>query len=206
MAPQRVVYVTERIEPGGPQRVDIFSHLLDKRKIFLTGSINNEKAESIIAQLLYLESQDSRDDVFLYINSPGGLITDGLAIYDTMRCISCNVSAVCFGQAASMAAVLLAAGAKGKRLALPNARMMLHQPLGGTQGQASDIEIQAREMIMLKQRLNDILAYHTGQPIEVIERDTDRDFFLTAKSAVEYGLVDRVITAGEGIVKRVRME
>lgn len=202
MAPQRVIYVTERFEPGGPQRVDLYSHLLDKRKIFLTGSINNEKAESIIAQLLYLESQDSKDDVFLYINSPGGLITDGLAIYDTMRCISCSVFTVCFGQAASMAAVLLASGAKGKRLTLPNARMMLHQPLGGTQGQASDIEIQAREMIMLKQRLNDILASHTGQPIEVIERDTDRDFFLTAKSAVEYGLVDRVITDGEGIVKR----
>ena len=201
MAPQRVIYVTERVEKGGPQRVDIYSHLLDKRKVFLTGSINDEKAESIIAQLLYLESQDSKDDVNLYINSPGGLITAGLAIYDTMRCLSCSVSTVCFGQAASMAAVLLAAGTKGKRITFPNSRMMLHQPLGGVQGQASEIEIQAREMVMLRQRLNEILSYHTGQPIEVIERDTDRDFFLTARGAVEYRLVDRIIQAGEGIVK-----
>ena len=180
--------------------------MLDDQIIFLTGEINDELAESIIAQLLYLESKDFEGDIHIYINSPGGLITSGFVFYDTMQCISCNVVTVCVGQATSMAAVLLAAGTKGKRMAFPDARMLIHQPLGGAQGQASDIAIQAKEMSRVKKRMNEILLYHTGQPMEVIEKDTDRDFFLTAEEAVKYGLIDRVVRTGEGIVKRINRE
>ena len=150
-------------------------------------------ADVIIAQLFYLESLDSKKDIYLYINSPGGAVTAGLAIYDTMQYISCDVTTICLGQAASMGAVLLAAGERTKRMALPNARIMIHQPLGGAQGQASDVEIQAKEMVRMKLRLNEILVEHTGQPMDVIKKDTDRDFFLTADDAVEYGLIDKVI-------------
>lgn len=200
MAIPKTLYVSEQT-PDGPHLVDVYSRLLDDQIILLTGEINDDTAESTIAQLLYLESKDFEGDIRLYINSPGGMITAGLAIYDTMQCIKCSVATVCVGQAASMAAVLLAAGAKGKRMAFPNARMMIHQPLGGAQGQASDIEIQAKEMGRVKKHLDEILVYHTGQPREVIERDTDRDFFLTAEEAVEYGLIDRIVRAGEGVVK-----
>ncbi|RLG52443.1 MAG: ATP-dependent Clp endopeptidase proteolytic subunit ClpP [Thermoproteota archaeon] len=189
----KIPYVIQET-PQGPRLVDIYTRLLSDRLIFLTGEINDDKADIIIAQLFYLESQDPEKDIYFYINSPGGAVTAGLAIYDTMRYISCDVATICIGQAASMAAVLLAAGTKGKRMALPNARMMIHQPLGGAQGQASDLEIQVKEINRIKNRLNEILAYHTGQPIEVIRKDTDRDFFLTAEEAVKYGLIDKVIT------------
>lgn len=200
MATEKTLYVSEQT-PHGPHLVDIYSRLLDDQIIFLNGEINDDMAENIIAQLLYLESKDFEGDIRLYINSPGGLVTAGLAIYDTMQCIRCSVATICLGQAASMAAILLAAGTRGKRVAFPNARVMIHQPLGGAQGQASDIEIQAKEMGRVKKHLNDILVYHTGQPMEVIERDTDRDFFLTAEESVEYGLIDRIARAGEGVVK-----
>lgn len=200
MANPNVLYISEQT-PEGQRQMDIFSRLLDKQIIFLNGEIDDDAAEIIIAQLLYLEAKEFEGDIQFYINSPGGVITAGLAIYDTMQCIKCNIETICIGQAASMAAVLLAGGAKGKRLAFPNARMMIHQPLGGAQGQASDITIQAKEMNRLKKHLDEILVYHTGQPMEIIEKDTDRDFFLTAEEAVEYGLVDRIVRAGEGVVK-----
>jgi len=199
MAIHKALYVSH-----GPHLMDIYSRLLDDQIIFLTGEINDESAENIIAQLLYLESKDFEGDIQIYINSPGGLISSGLAIYDTMQCIACSIATVCVGQATSMAAVLLAAGTKGKRTAFPDARMMIHQPLGGAQGQASDIAIQAKEMSRIKMRMNEILVYHTGQPMEVIERDTDRDFFLTAEEAVKYGLIDRMVRAGDGVVKRIK--
>ena len=199
MAIHKSLYVSR-----GPHLMDIYSRLLDDQIIFLTGEINDESAENIIAQLLYLESKDFEGDIQIYINSPGGLITSGLAIYDTMQCIACSIATVCVGQATSMAAVLLAAGTKGKRTAFPDARMMIHQPLGGAQGQASDIAIQAKEMFRIKMRMNEILVYHTGQPMEVIEKDTDRDFFLTAEEAVKYGLIDRMVRAGDGVVKRIK--
>lgn len=195
-----MLYVSEQT-PHGPHTLDIYSRMLDDQIIFLSGEINEETAESIIAQLLYLEAKDFEGDIHLYINSPGGQVTAGLAIYDTMQCIKCSIETICLGQAASMAAILLAAGAKGKRMAFPNARLMIHQPLGGAQGQASDIAIQAKEMARIKNHLNEILVNHTGQPMEIIERDTDRDFFLTAEEAVEYGLIDRIVRAGEGVVK-----
>lgn len=197
MAATKTLYV-----PHGTQSVDIYSRLLDDQIIFLTGDINDDMAESIVAQLLYLESKDFEGDIQIYINSSGGLITSGLAIYDAMQCISCSVATICVGQAASMAAVLLSAGTKGKRMAFPDARMMIHQPLGGAQGQASDIEIQAQEMRRIKKRMKEILVYHTGRPMEIIQKDTDRDFFLTAEEAVKYGLIDGIVRAGEGIVKR----
>ncbi len=196
----RTLYISEQT-PQGLQTLDIFSRLLDNQIILLTGEINDDMAESIIAQLLYLEAKEFEGDIHFYINSPGGVISAGLAIYDTMQCIKCSVETICVGQAASMAAILLAAGTEGKRVAFPNARMMIHQPLGGAQGQASDIEIQAKEMNRIKKRLDEILVYHTGKPMEVIEKDTDRDFFLTAEEAVEYGLIDRIVRAGEGVVK-----
>ena len=199
MAIHKSLYVSR-----GPHLMDIYSRLLDDQIIFLTGEINDESAENMIAQLLYLESKDFEGDIQIYINSPGGLITSGLAIYDTMQCIACSIATVCVGQATSMAAVLLAAGTKGKRTAFPDARMMIHQPLGGAQGQASDIAIQAKEMSRIKMRMNEILVYHTGQPMEVIQRDTDRDFFLTAEEAVKYGLIDRMVRAGDGVVKRIK--
>ena len=188
----KIPYVLEQT-PQGQRQVDIYSRLLSDRVIFLTGEINDDMADVIIAQLFYLESLDSEKDIYLYINSPGGVVTAGLAIYDTMQYISCDVATICLGQAASMGAILLAAGARTKRMALPNARIMIHQPLGGAQGQASDVEIQAKEMVRMKLRLNEILFEHTGQPMDVIKKDTDRDFFLTADDAVEYGLIDKVI-------------
>ena len=200
MVTPKLLYVSEQT-PHGPHTLDIYSRLLDDQKIFLTGDINEDTAESIIAQLLYLEAKEFEGDIHFYINSPGGVIAAGLAIYDTMQCIKCSIETICVGQAASMAAILLAAGAEGKRVAFPNARMMIHQPLGGAQGQASDIEIQAKEMNRVKKRLDEILVYHTGQPMEVIERDTDRDFFFTAEEAVEYRLIDRIVRAGEGVAK-----
>ena len=200
MVNPKMLYIPEQTR-NGPQMLDIYSCLLDKQIILLTGEINDDMAESIIAQLLYLESKDFEGDIHIYINSPGGVISAGLAIYDTMQCIKCSIETICIGQAASMAALLLAAGADGKRVAFPNARMMIHQPLGGAQGQASDIDIQAKEMNRIKKRLDEILVYHTGQPLEVIEKDTDRDFFMTAEEAAEYGLIDRIVKAGEGVVK-----
>ncbi len=196
----RTLYISEQT-PQGLQTLDVFSRLLDNQIILLTGEINDDMAESIIAQLLYLEAKEFEGDIHFYINSPGGVISAGLAIYDTMQCIKCSVETICVGQAASMAAILLAGGAEGKRVAFPNARMMIHQPLGGAQGQASDIEIQAKEMNRVKKRLDEILVYHTGKPMEVIEKDTDSDFFLTAEEAAEYGLIDRIVRAGEGVVK-----
>ncbi|CAG1000932.1 MAG: ATP-dependent Clp protease proteolytic subunit [Candidatus Methanoperedens sp.] len=190
-----------RTNPHGPHTLDIYSRLLDDQIILLTGEINEDTAESIIAQLLYLEAKDFEGDVHLYIDSPGGLVTAGLAVYDAMQCTKFSIETICIGQAASMAAVLLAAGAKGKRMAFPNARVMIHQPLGGAQGQASDIAIQAKEMARIKEHLNEILVHHTGQPMEVIEKDTDRDFFLSSEEAVEYGLIDKIMRAGEGVVK-----
>ncbi|UCX04158.1 ATP-dependent Clp endopeptidase proteolytic subunit ClpP [Shewanella sp. HL-SH8] len=178
----------------GERSYDIFSRLLKERVIFLVGQVEEHMANLIVAQLLFLESESPDKDIFLYINSPGGSVTAGMAIYDTMQFIKPNVSTVCMGQACSMGAFLLAAGAKGKRHCLPNARVMIHQPLGGFQGQASDIAIHAKEMLGIKNKLNEILAEHTGQPIEVIERDTDRDNFMSATKAAEYGLVDSVIT------------
>ncbi|MBF0308836.1 MAG: ATP-dependent Clp endopeptidase proteolytic subunit ClpP [Magnetococcales bacterium] len=177
----------------GERAYDIYSRLLKERVVFLVGGINDEMANLVVAQLLFLESENPEKDIHLYINSPGGHVTAGLAIYDTMQFVRCDVSTLCIGQAASMGAVLLAAGAKGKRLVLPNARVMIHQPLGGFQGQATEVEIHAREMLRIRERLNDILARHTGQSIERIARDTDRDFFLSGEEAAEYGLVDQVI-------------
>lgn len=177
----------------GERSYDIYSRLLKENVIFLVGQIEDHMANLIVAQLLFLESENPDKDISLYINSPGGSVTAGMAIYDTMQFIKPDVSTMCIGQAASMGALLLTAGAKGKRYCLPNSRMMIHQPLGGFQGQASDIEIHAREILEMKQRLNDIMAYHTGQPLDVVEKDTDRDNFMKADDAVTYGLVDKVM-------------
>ena len=177
----------------GERAYDIYSRLLRERVIFLVGPVNDGTANLIVAQLLFLESENPDKDIFFYINSPGGSVTAGMAIYDTMQFIKPNVSTLCIGQAASMGSFLLAAGEKGKRFCLPNSRVMIHQPMGGFQGQASDIEIHAKEILFLKQKLNSMLAQHTGQSIERIERDTDRDNFLSAEAAVEYGLVDKVL-------------
>jgi ATP-dependent Clp protease, protease subunit len=178
----------------GERAYDIYSRLLKERVIFLVGPVNDVTANLVVAQLLFLESENPDKDVYLYINSPGGSVYAGLAIYDTMQFIKPDVSTLCTGMAASMGAFLLAAGAKGKRFSLPNSRIMIHQPSGGSQGQASDIEIQAREILYLRERLNAILAERTGQPIERIAKDTDRDNFLSSEQAVEYGLIDRVLT------------
>lgn len=177
----------------GERSYDIYSRLLKDRIIFLGTAIDDTVANLIVAQMLFLESEDPEKDVYLYINSPGGIVTAGLAIYDTMQYIKPQVSTICTGQAASMAAVLLAAGAKGKRIALPNSRVMIHQPLGGAQGQASDIQIQANEILKTKNKLNEILAAHTAKSMKQIQIDTDRDFFMSAEEAVEYGIVDKVI-------------
>ncbi|HNW10709.1 MAG TPA: ATP-dependent Clp endopeptidase proteolytic subunit ClpP, partial [Candidatus Rifleibacterium sp.] len=173
----------------GERAFDIYSRLLKDRIIFLGGGIDDGMADLVVAQLLFLESEDPEKDISIYINSPGGVVTAGMAIYDTMQYIKPDVSTICIGQAASMGALLLAAGAKGKRYALPNSRIMIHQPLGGAQGQASDIEIQAQEILRMKEMLNDILANHTGQPLKRIKKDTDRDFFMSSKEAKEYGLI-----------------
>ncbi|MGO1297974.1 MAG: ATP-dependent Clp endopeptidase proteolytic subunit ClpP [Vibrio sp.] len=178
----------------GERSYDIFSRLLKERVIFLTGQVEDQMANLVVAQLLFLESENPDKDIFLYINSPGGSVTAGMSIYDTMQFIKPNVSTVCMGQAASMGAFLLAGGEKGKRFVLPNSRVMIHQPLGGFQGQASDIQIHAQEILSIKQKLNSLLSEHTGQPLEVIERDTDRDNFMSAEASVEYGLVDAVLT------------
>lgn len=179
----------------GERAYDIYSRLLRERVIFLVGPVNDATANLVVAQLLFLESENPDKDIFFYINSPGGSVTAGMAIYDTMQFIKPDVSTLCIGQAASMGAFLLAAGAKGKRFSLPNSRIMIHQPLGGFQGQASDIEIHAREILSLRAKLNDMLAKHTGQPVEQIEKDTDRDNFMAATQAVEYGLIDKVLTS-----------
>ncbi|AAO08567.1 ATP-dependent Clp endopeptidase proteolytic subunit ClpP [Vibrio vulnificus] len=178
----------------GERSYDIYSRLLKERVIFLTGQVEDHMANLVVAQLLFLESENPDKDIFLYINSPGGSVTAGMSIYDTMQFIKPNVSTVCMGQACSMGAFLLAGGAPGKRYVLPNSRVMIHQPLGGFQGQASDIQIHAQEILTIKTKLNKLLAEHTGQPLEVIERDTDRDNFMSADQAVEYGLVDAVLT------------
>lgn len=177
----------------GERSFDIYSRLLKERIIFLGTPINDQIASLIVSQLIFLESEDSEKDIYLYINSPGGSVTDGLAIYDTMQYIKAPVSTICIGQAASMGAFLLAGGAPGKRMSLPNARIMIHQPLGGAGGQATDIDIQAQEILRLKGRLNELLAIHTKKDIEKIELDTDRDFFMSAEEAKEYGLIDTVI-------------
>lgn len=177
----------------GERAYDIYSRLLKDRIIMLGSAIDDNVANSIVAQLLFLEAEDPNKDISLYINSPGGSITAGMAIYDTMQFIKADVSTICTGMAASMGAFLLAAGTKGKRFALPNSEVMIHQPLGGTQGQASDIEIHAKRILRMRERLNEILSERTGQPLDVIEADTDRDNFMTSHEAVEYGLIDKVL-------------
>ena len=181
----------------GERAYDIYSRLLKERVVFLVGPVTETTANLIVAQLLFLESENPDKDIFFYINSPGGAVSAGLAVYDTMQFIKPDVSTLCIGQAASMGALLLAAGDKGKRYCLPNSRVMIHQPLGGFQGQASDVEIHAREILYIKNRLNEILAKHTGQPIEKVAKDTDRDNFLSGEDAVQYGLVDKVLTSRE---------
>ncbi len=178
----------------GERAFDIFSRLLKDRIIFIVGGIDDYVANLVVAQLLFLESEDPKKDIFMYINSPGGVITSGLSILDTMNYLKCDVSTVCFGQAASMGAVLLSCGTKGKRFALPNSRVMIHQPLGGARGQATDIEIQAKEILTLKEKLNKILAEKTNQSLKKIASDTERDYFMNAEEAVKYGLVDEVLT------------
>ncbi|MEH6565308.1 MAG: ATP-dependent Clp endopeptidase proteolytic subunit ClpP [Halopseudomonas sp.] len=177
----------------GERSYDIYSRLLKERVIFLVGQVEDYMANLVVAQLLFLESENPDKDIHLYINSPGGSVTAGMAIYDTMQFIKPNVSTLCIGQACSMGALLLAGGAPGKRYCLPHARMMIHQPLGGFQGQASDIEIHAREILFIRERLNKVLADHTGQPLDVIARDTDRDRFMSGTEAVEYGLIDKML-------------
>jgi len=194
--PQSLGLVPMVIEQSGrgERAYDIYSRLLKERVVFLVGPVNDVTANLIVAQLLFLESENPDKDIYFYINSPGGSVSAGLAIYDTMQFIKPDVSTLCVGQAASMGAFLLTAGAKGKRFCLPNSRVMIHQPMGGFQGQASDIEIHAKEILYLRARLNEIMAKHSGQSIERIERDTDRDNFLSGAEAVEYGLVDKVLT------------
>ncbi|MHB1231745.1 MAG: ATP-dependent Clp endopeptidase proteolytic subunit ClpP [Burkholderiales bacterium] len=193
--PQMLGYIPMVIEQSGrgERAYDIYSRLLKERVVFLVGPVNDATANVIVAQLLFLESENPDKDISFYINSPGGSVSAGLAIYDTMQFVKPDVSTLCTGIAASMGAFLLAAGAKNKRFCLPNSRVMIHQPSGGFQGQASDIEIQAKEILYLRARLNEILAKHTGQPVDVIERDSDRDFFMSGEQAVNYGLVDKVL-------------
>jgi ATP-dependent Clp protease protease subunit len=195
--PQGLGLVPMVIEQSGrgERAYDIYSRLLKERVIFLVGPVNDSTANLIVAQMLFLESENPDKDIYFYINSPGGSVSAGLAIYDTMQFIKPDVSTLCIGQAASMGSFLLTAGAKGKRYCLPNSRVMIHQPLGGFQGQASDIEIHAKEILYLKGRLNEMLAKHSGQSIETIDRDTDRDNFMSAEEAVNYGLVDKVLTS-----------
>ena len=194
--PQSLGMIPMVIEQSGrgERAYDIYSRLLKERVIFLVGPVNDVTANLVVAQLLFLEADNPDKDIYFYINSPGGGVTAGLAIYDTMQFIKPDVSTLCIGQAASMGAFLLTAGAKGKRFALPNSRVMIHQPLGGFQGQASDIAIHAKEILSIRAKLNELMAKHTGQPIDRIERDTDRDNFLSATDSVEYGIVDKVLT------------
>lgn len=194
-APSNIGLIPMVVETSGrgERAYDIYSRLLKERLVFLVGPVTDDTANLIVAQLLFLESENPEKDIHFYINSPGGSVTAGMAIYDTMQFIKPHISTLCIGQAASMGAFLLAAGEKGKRFALPNSRVMIHQPSAGFQGQASDIEIHAKEILYLKQRLNNLLAQHTGQSVDVIERDTDRDNFLSAEAAMQYGLVDQVL-------------
>lgn len=187
-----IPYVIEK-SSRGERSYDIYSRLLKDRIIMLSGEINDDVASSIVSQLLFLEAEDPEKDIYLYINSPGGVVTSGLSIYDTMNYIRADVSTICIGQAASMGAFLLSCGAKDKRFALPNSRIMIHQPLGGAQGQATDIEIQANEILRIKKTLNEILAKNTNQSIKKIEKDTDRDFFMSAAEAKDYGIIDKVL-------------
>ena len=190
-----VIETTGRYE----RAYDIYSRLLKDRIVFLGMPIDDHTSNLIVAQLLFLEAQDPDKDISLYINSPGGSVTAGLAIYDTMQYITCDVMTICVGQAASMAAVLLAGGTKGKRFALPNSRVMLHQPFGGAEGSAKDVEIRAKEIVKIRNLINSILSKHTGQPLEKIEKDTDRDFFMDAHEALEYGIIDKVIETRKGV-------
>jgi ATP-dependent Clp protease, protease subunit len=193
-----IPYVVE--QSGRGERVyDIYSRLLKERVVFLVGPVTEISANLIVAQLLFLESENPDKDIFFYINSPGGSVSAGLAVYDTMQFVKPDVSTLCVGQAASMGALLLAAGDEGKRFCLPNSRVMIHQPMGGFQGQASDVEIHAKEILYLRQRLNEILSRHSKQPIEIIQRDTERDFFLGAQDAVKYGIVDKVLVSRENV-------
>jgi ATP-dependent Clp protease, protease subunit len=196
-APQGLGLIPMVIEQSGrgERAYDIYSRLLKERVVFLVGPVTEVTANLIVAQLLFLESENPDKDIFFYINSPGGLVSAGLAVYDTLQFIKPDVSTLCIGQAASMGSLLLCAGAKGKRYCLPNSRIMIHQPMGGFQGQASDIEIHAREILFLREKLNQIMAKHTGQPIERIAKDTDRDNFLSAQEAREYGLIDRILSS-----------
>ncbi|HEY7138526.1 MAG TPA: ATP-dependent Clp endopeptidase proteolytic subunit ClpP [Methylomirabilota bacterium] len=187
--------------PRGERAYDIFSRLLKERIIFLPSYIEDDMANLVIAQMLFLEAEDPEKDVYLYVNSPGGSVTAGMAIYDTMQYVKPAVSTICMGQAASMGALLLCAGAKGKRFALPHSRIMIHQPLAGVQGQATDIDIQAREILRIRDELNRILMTHTGQPVERVSKDTDRDFFMTAEQAKEYGIVDQVIVSHAPVLR-----
>lgn len=193
--PQNLGLVPMVIEQTGrgERSFDIYSRLLKERVIFCVGQVEDQMANLIVAQLLFLEAENPEKDIHLYINSPGGSVTAGLSVYDTIQFIKPDVSTICLGQAASMGAVLLAAGAKGKRFSLPNARTMIHQPLGGAQGQSSDIQIQAKEILLIRQRLNEILSFHTGQTVDTIEQDTDRDNFMDANTSKEYGLIDEVL-------------
>lgn len=179
----------------GERSFDIYSRLLRERIVFLVGEVNDQTANLVVAQLLFLEAEDPDKDISFYINSPGGSVTAGMSIYDTMNFIKCDVSTICIGQACSMGAFLLSAGAKGKRFALPNSRVMIHQPLGGFRGQASDIEIHAKNILFMKRKLNEMLALHTGKSIEQIEQDTDRDNFMSSEESMEYGLIDKVYTS-----------
>ena len=190
-----VPYVIEQTSRGGERSYDIYSRLLKERIIFLADEVNDQTASLVVAQLLFLESEDPNKDIQLYINSPGGSVTAGMAIYDTMQYIKCDVSTVCIGMAASMGAFLLSGGAKGKRFALPNAEIMIHQPLGGAQGQATEIQIAAEHILRTRKTLNSILAANTGKPLEVIQTDTERDNFMSAAEAKEYGLIDEVIAS-----------
>lgn len=188
--------------PQGERSYDIYSRLLKERIVFLGSPIDDQTANIIIAQLLFLEASDPEKDIYIYINSPGGSVSSTIAIYDTIQYIKSDVSTTCLGMAASGAALILASGTKGKRFSLPNSRIMLHQPLGGAQGQVSDIEIQTKELLRIKKKINEILAYHTNQPLERIEKDTDRDFYMTGDEAKEYGIVDEVIKKRIDIVKK----
>ncbi len=198
---QMIPMVVEQ-SPRGERAYDIYSRLLKDRIVFVGGPVDDDVANIIIAQLLFLAGEDPSKDLYMYINSPGGVVTAGLAIYDTMQYIKAPVSTICIGQAASMGALLLSAGDKGKRFALPNARIMIHQPLGGAQGAATDIEIQTQEILRIKKLINEILAKHTEQALSKIEKDTDRDFYMSAEEAVKYGIVDEVITAVKGKPKK----
>ncbi|MBU0552355.1 ATP-dependent Clp endopeptidase proteolytic subunit ClpP [Myxococcota bacterium] len=198
-APRNIIPTVVESTHRGERGWDIYSRLLKDRIIFLGSAIDDHVANTIVAQLLYLESEDADSDVMVYINSPGGVITSGFAIYDTMNYIKCPITTICMGQAASMGAFLLSSGQKGRRFALPNARIMVHQPLGGAQGQASDIEIQAKEILRLRDKLNNILSENTGQPLERIAIDTDRDRYMTSDEALEYGLIDKIMTSSASV-------